>query len=186
MRFSLLRIRAEESGIVVKAAMRYPWAELKTLTINYVRQLLLFQNQATFDLSVTQGPEGDPVLVKTDRGHSGLFRALDWISYVIVAISLIRLGQIASRLTRRERDIVIVLAGTILSNAFIVVVFSGVAPRYEARLIWVVPLVALLLEHAVQQRAGIKDNKGIDRQAGREFPERESVRALDAQDGMAI
>ncbi len=150
------RIRGEESEIVINAAMRYPQVEAANLTRNIFRQIVLFQNVVTFfNLSVERGPDGDPILVGSLSERSGVFGILDGIAYVVTGLSLVLIGLRFPRMTHQQREILLLLVAAILANSVIVVVFSGVAPRYVARLIWIVPLVAFTFDYAIRRSAKV-------------------------------
>ena len=149
------RIRAEETEIVMNAARRYPVAELRTLTYNIFRQMALFDNRTTFfHIPLMRGPDGSPMLGKPDVDRLGFFAFFDWITYAVVTLALVWLILRLPKMARRDRDALLLLFGAMVANAIIVVVFSGVAPRYSARVVWVVPLMACLLAATFRRLEG--------------------------------
>ena len=143
------RIRSEEGEIVLRAALRYPGTELGTLATNLLKQLAFFGNGvANFDQFVSDDGTGTPVLVQTTDDHSGFIRLAEAIIYLVAVISI---GWIAIRfrsLSQESRNLILYVGAGILANAVICVVFSGVAERYQARVIWIAPLFAFCLWRA--------------------------------------
>ncbi len=137
------RIRAEEMEIVLNAALAYPDTEASKFAEHYGRQLIRFGlSSATFDTVVVTGREGLPTLVTTAVPAQPLLDAVEWTSKALVVISLV-LVPLAWRRERAIRDVLILLALASLGNALIAVVFSGVDERYQARMIWLLPLTVI-------------------------------------------
>lgn len=148
------RIRAEEREIVLNAALRYPATEIGNLATNIVRQIYRFENRiAFFDNVVIVGSDGVPRLEKHAFNRKEIFTFLDWISFATAGAALLALTYLFSRLNSRYREMLLLLAGAICANAVIVVVFSGIAARYQARLIWLIPLIASILAFAEKYRS---------------------------------
>lgn len=135
------RIRAEEAEVVLAATRAYPFQEIQRLSINLGRQLISFQPGVGLDVRILAGPEGIATseIVPFDPFWAEVTGALS-IAAVLLSLAL---------LTFRWRSapglqplIVMVLFG-ILVNAAVCVYFSGITDRYQARVIWLIPLLAL-------------------------------------------
>jgi hypothetical protein len=135
------RIRAEEADVVLAATRAYPFEELERLGRNFARQLVLFQPGVGLDARIVLDHNENPVLVPApyDRSWVNLVGTLSIVG-LIAALGLL---FIRSRTVRILRPMIgLVLCGILLNDA-ICVYFSGVTDRYEARVIWLIPLLAL-------------------------------------------
>jgi hypothetical protein len=135
------RIRAEEAEVVVAATRAYPFEELKRLGRNYARQLVLFRPGVGLDARIVLDQAQNPVLVPAQYDRT-------WVD-VVGTLSIVALIGALGFLVVRSRTIRIlrpmiglVLCGILLNDA-ICVYFSGVTDRYEARVIWLIPLLAI-------------------------------------------
>lgn len=138
------RIRAEESEIVWRAALTYPGSEIATLSGNIFRQLFDFGlAEAQFSRRVTLDSSQTPILEGTGQNHQLVLGIVEWLSGIVAAATLIIGVWRFLRFDTQLRAALILLLIAFLGNAVIVVVFSGVAERYEARMIWLVPLFVL-------------------------------------------
>jgi len=143
------RIRAEEAEIVWNAALEYPGYELMNLSRNVVVQLFKFDlGKSRFTQSVALDSGGVPQLVPSGRE---LQPVLDAVDLLTVLVLLFGVGWFALNVRRLDSvarlSVALVVAG-LIGNAVIVVAFSSVAPRYEARVIWVMALILLSLAGA--------------------------------------
>ena len=135
------RIRAEEADVVLAATRAYPFEELKRLGRNYARQLVLFRPGVGLDARIVLDHAQNPVLVPAqyDRTWVNLVGTLS-IAGLIGALGLL---FVRSRTMHILRPMIgLVLCGILMNDA-ICVYFSGVTDRYEARVIWLIPLLAL-------------------------------------------
>lgn len=138
------RIRAEESEIVLNAARAYPGTEIEILSVDILRQLSRYDLGLTnFKMRVALDSTGTPQLVATGRDHSSILRVIDILTNIGLALSLGWAIWMFGRLANRERVTLLLLAAGIMGNVLICVVFSAVAERYQARIIWLVPLFVL-------------------------------------------
>jgi hypothetical protein len=135
------RIRAEEADVVLAATRAYPFEELKRLGGNFARQLVLFQPGVGLDARIVLDHAQNPVLVPAqyDRTWVDLVGTLS----IVGLIGALGFLFVRSRAIRILRPMVgLVLCGILMNDA-ICVYFSGVTDRYEARVIWLIPLLAL-------------------------------------------
>lgn len=152
------QIRAEEATIVLSAAREYPLAELSRLSSNFLRQLIEVQPYLQFDQTVEFNSAGVPALIS--HSNKELPRWTTWIdniALITAGLSLLWLTSFWSRLDIVGRQATLILFIALLANAAICVFFSGIAGRYQARVIWVLPLLAFALHrrtrHAEQYQA---------------------------------
>ena len=146
------RIRQEEPEIVLRAAQRYPSAQAAGTVANIARQMISFGlANNSFDRAIVTTEAGD--LVFEDRQSQGNRQRLDLLTGLTILSAALGLCGILFSLYRAPGPvrvaILIMLSGLIL-NALICAVFSGVADRYQARVIWLLPLFALFTWPAVR------------------------------------
>lgn len=139
------RIRAEEILIVAAATREYLGTELLHLSTSFLRQLVKIQPHATFDERIEVDSSGTPLLVPASGMVAGLGLVLQWTSLVAAAAGLLWMGRRFRSFSTPQRAAVLLTILALLINAAICVFFSGVADRYQARVIWLVPLLALAL-----------------------------------------
>ena len=136
-------IRREEPIIVARAARAYPLHQAAKAAAAFGRQLLRFDlTDTTFTRQVVRAADGEisfaPAAERAQvRGIANL------VTYAGIAAALIYLAMIARRLRRGEGTVLLLLAAGLLGNAAVTGILSGVAHRYQGRIIWVVPVVAL-------------------------------------------
>lgn len=147
----LERIRNEEAQVVVAAAQAYPIAELSILTRNFTRQLFEFE-PAGFDTEMVFDANQNPV-TRLAPHNSLWIRIIEKLSAVAVIVSLIVLALTWRKAPEHRQLIFLVLVGVVL-NAAVCVYFSGITGRYQARVIWLIPLIALAV--AWDGRAGLR------------------------------
>lgn len=141
-------IRAEELSILWGAFRAYPLQQGWSFLGNGVRQLFNF-GLADFRWGTTSpGEDGRPeanIRAMTDR--TGL-DAMEKVQVAVVALSALGILGFALRdrlsATPDERALLFVVMIGLLANAFIFGGLSAPADRYQARVIWLVPLLALL------------------------------------------
>lgn len=138
------RIREEEQEILVEAAKAYPGEQSSATLHNIALQTVYFGlNEARFDERIELDDTGAPYLVPTGADHEGLATIVEWLSILSAFGGILWLGWRFRRLAREEQAMVVLVLCGLLGNAVICAVFSGVAERYQARVIWLVPLLAL-------------------------------------------
>lgn len=144
------RIRAEENTIILRSTMEHPWVQINKIIVDVPRQMRSFKvNGMRFDstISVPDGREARVISKKNMPNHP-IMTAVDMISTIIVLISTIALALWLRGMSVKQRGIFVTLFFGLLANAAICAIFSGVTHRYQARVIWVVPLFALALGYS--------------------------------------
>jgi len=137
------RIRSEESEVVMAATRAYPLQELERLGTNFARQLVRFEpGVGLLDSRIVRAPDGTPRLEPVSYNRFWT-RIVNWLTFVSVALSIVVLY-------RRFRDdalrpmIALIVFGIVVNDG-VCVYFSGIIDRYGARVIWLLPLLALAL-----------------------------------------
>jgi hypothetical protein len=138
------RIRSEESEVVMAATRAYPLQELQRLGTNFARQLVRFEpGVGLLDSRIARDSDGTPQLqpVSYSRFWTGI---VNWLTFVSVALSI----GVLYRRFRADPSvsplIALVVFGFVVNDA-VCVYFSGIIDRYGARVIWLLPLLALAL-----------------------------------------
>ena len=147
------RIRAEESLIVRRAAMEYPVEQFRLSAKNIARQLTMFGPD---DLEFGQRLVGqeDPTLTQISANRPGLTAVGEIVVYLSFALSVLFLIAIRWVLRPVEiASIAIVVIG-LLANAAICGILSGVTDRYQARVVWLLPAVAILILLRIRSEPG--------------------------------
>lgn len=147
------RIRAEESLIVRRAAMEYPVEQFRLSAKNIARQLIMFGPD---DLEFGQRLVGqeDPTLTQISANRPGLTAVGEIVVYLSFALSVLFLIAIRWVLRPVEiASIAIVVIG-LLANAAICGILSGVTDRYQARVVWLLPAVAILILLRIRSEPG--------------------------------
>jgi hypothetical protein len=144
------RIRGEESEVVMAAARAYPLQEAGRLAHQYGRQLVRFRPGVGLDAKIVLDSDGNPVLVPATYDPV-------WVNIVAVLsiaslLAGIALLAIRWRTMPALRPMVGLVVCGLLMNAAVCVFFSGVADRYQARVIWLIPLLALMALRPSGQR----------------------------------
>jgi hypothetical protein len=137
------RIREEEPAIVFAAARRYPFAEASGIGRNIARQMITFLPIINFDRETKSDSSGNLSLESVSNQHVS---GLKWLYLSMLAgafLAVLALCLQFRRLLPSERAALMLVVLALLGNAAICVIFSGIAPRYQARVIWVLPLLAL-------------------------------------------
>jgi hypothetical protein len=137
------RIRAEESDVVLAATRAYPLAEVRLVASNFARQLLLFSPGVGLEYRIALGADGNPALARATYDNT-------WVRLVHLLTIASVIGSIAVlyrrwRTNRAIRPMVVLIIAGIFFNDAVCTYFSGVTDRYEARVIWLIPLLALAL-----------------------------------------
>ena len=137
------RIRAEESTIVRRAAMAYPFVQIRQALANSVEQFFsMGPRELVFGLRLA-GEKPDLVSAEADRPT--LKAAGRVLMYVSFFASLLLLFLVRRRLTAAERAALAISAVGLVVNAAVCGALSGVTERYQARVAWVIPALALAI-----------------------------------------
>ncbi len=137
------RIRAEESDVVLAATRAYPFQEIGRLAFNFGRQLVLFRPGVGLDARIVLDQEGNPASEPASYNRTWV-RAVGILSIAGMIASLALLF-VRWRSMPQLRPLIMLVVLGILLNACICVYFSGVTDRYQARVIWLIPLLALMV-----------------------------------------
>lgn len=137
------RIRAEESDIVLAAAREYPGHEARTIAFNIVRQIRSFRPQPFVD-RMTLDPAGTPQLLAAPQADKKVLPIVSSLTAIAAIIGTVWLGWAFIQM-RSFRPVIGLMFLGILGNVVTCVVLSAVAGRYQARVVWLIPLFALAL-----------------------------------------
>lgn len=142
----LERIRDQEQEIVVAAAREFPMFQVNATLANIGRQLVDFGLAYTpSNERIVQGADGEPAFAPASPLPTAIVGMLEWLSIVSAAAASVWLAVRWRRLDTSSRMAVALVTAGIVGNAIICAAFSGAAPRYQARVIWLLPLIVMLL-----------------------------------------
>ena len=138
------RIRAEESLIVRRAAMEYPVEQFRLSATNIALQLVMFGPD---DLVFGQRLVGreDPDLTQVSAGRPQLTAVGETVVYVSFVLSALLLVAIRRQLRPVEIAAIAIVVIGLLANAAICGILSGVTDRYQGRVAWLLPALAILI-----------------------------------------
>jgi hypothetical protein len=180
------KLKAEELSFVLGTVTHYPLWQARVSATHWMHQLIAFglsefqSAKRTWDVMAFNIliPEQE-ALYKSSRAYQGNFPfgLFIWLQAIGLIVSLAWLpfrlsgADVRAALRRRHVDQPnaegllitsgIALLGALLANAAICGIFSGVYDRYQARLIWLVPALAIL----VFCRLGLRSTLKIDHSA---------------------
>jgi len=138
------RIRAEEAEIVMKAALEYPGFEVYNLSRTILRQLFRYDlGKSRFKECIVADANGVPEIVLCGRQIQPVMVTVGLLDNIVLALCLAWFAANLKRLDNRARIAVLLVIAGLIGNATIVVIFSSLSPRYQARVIWVLPLFLL-------------------------------------------
>ena len=163
------RLKAEELSFVVGTITQYPVWQAEVSAKHWVLQLVTFglsefgAAKRSWDSMAfaTAFPELK-ALYELSLAYQGYFpfKLFDWLQEVTVIISIVwlvvrfsssdvRAGLRSARVHGPNVEALLVtsgigLSGALLVNAAVCGIFSGVNDRYQARLVWLVPALAIL------------------------------------------
>lgn len=153
------RIRAEEHEIVMLAAQRYPGEQASRVTSNFLHQLVTFSSADNhFGWIVTN--RGGTLDFDKRRHNGAMLLRVNWATTILACVgALLVLLTRFRRASRAERAAwLLVLCGLAL-NAAICAIFSGVADRYQGRVIWLLPFIAMLFARRGEAPPRISSSK---------------------------
>ena len=144
----LARIRAEEAVILRRAGTEYPWFQVRRSAWNVLRQAgMVAQAPALGRVAAYEG-EGRAVQRGGASGRTGVLAALQGLAFaapLALLAGCLALAALGLRVVRMDALAWSVLALTVLGllgNAAICGALSVPEARYQARIAWVLPLVA--------------------------------------------
>ena len=162
------RIRAEQTEIVLNAAAAHPWTQLRSSFENVWRNLITFHVR---DFRIELGLQDDELgyrasvkspsvaIVAARETSSQFIYASTVISLVFLVGLVIRFGFSALP------PVTWFVFFALISNATITGALSSEAPRYQARVIWLVPLVTIVCAAAAFRTWSKKDSQSEKRPA---------------------
>ncbi len=135
-------IRAEEPVILRQVALAEPGALFTTAASNFAQQMLRFGlEEVRFDQRIIAGSD-----VRFALGPApaiDLRRPFGWMIWLGVAGAALGLARLRSSLNATERGLLGLALVGLVANAGITGVLSAVADRYQSRVVWVLPVLAL-------------------------------------------
>jgi hypothetical protein len=140
------RIRNEEQEILLATAAAYPSHETGDLIGGALKQLVTFRvDEADFNVRPVPGSGGGLHFVEDPRLSPQAIKVANVVSTVsaFVALAGIVIGLV--RAGSKRRALVLLLLAGLIANAAICAFFAGVDDRYQARVIWLLPLAAIAL-----------------------------------------
>ena len=137
------RIRAEEADVVLAAAREYSAYEAGRLTFNIGRQLVGFQPYP-FIHRLVLDDTGTPQLAASPEPREWILSLVTVLTAISAAVGTAWLVR-AFFVRRSMRPAIALVFLGILGNAVTCAVLSAVANRYQARVVWLIPLFALAL-----------------------------------------
>lgn len=137
----LERVRAEEAEIVLAAAREYAGYEVRTLTFNVARQLITFQPYPFIERLFIDDT-GIPHLAPAPGAKKDILLIISVLTAISAGLGALWLGWAFFR-DRSLRPVIALMFLGVLGNAATCVLLSAVAHRYQARVVWLIPLFAL-------------------------------------------
>ena len=138
------RIRAEEPTIVRRAALAYPMFQIRRSVTNAFEQLIDFGPELLFGARMLgSGQEMTPVPVASDRPALKLVAKI--LIYAGFIGSILFLVAARRQLTRSEKSALAVVTVGLVANAAVCGMLSAVAARYQGRVAWVLPALAVMI-----------------------------------------
>ena len=140
------RIRAQEWPIVRSATAEYPGLQFSKSVSNFLRQFGKFGlGSINFKGALVAAPTGRIELADISKDWPQLRAWGTGIIYVMVAASLLTGFVLRRRLTDLEVGALLVVAAGLATNAAVCGVLSGVADRYQGRVIWAIPALLMVI-----------------------------------------
>lgn len=138
------RLRTEDKRFYLAAAKEHPWLQLGAAAQNTVIQLFTFGLREYY---IPSSADVTPTnLLINDPRPEDLWWQFPFSIpiYLVVGIALASIARQRKTLSRTQRDFVILIFATVLLEA-VAGAFSEPVPRYEARVVWLIPMTAVLL-----------------------------------------
>lgn len=148
------RIRAEEAQIVRAAVLDYPAVEALHLSTGFVRQLVAVRPIVDFDQKMRLDATGTARLVEGQGTATWIGSLIEALTLLVTLVALVWFGLRFRSFSESERASILLVIAALMINAAICVFFSGVASRYGARVIWLIPLLALALVSTTKSEPG--------------------------------
>lgn len=139
------RIRAEESMIVRRAAMEYPVQQLSRAASNTFFQFFAFgPDDLAFGRRIV-GNLDNPLLVRTHPDMVMLKSVSEILIYFSFAAGIFLLLALRRQLRPVELAAISVAMVGLLANAAVCGILSAVTDRYQGRVAWILPVLALII-----------------------------------------
>ncbi len=149
-------LRAEDKKIVLAATLEHPWMQIKASIRNIGAQLGLFSlHEALLPLAVqytaTEMTLND--IPGSFIQRSPLIASIPEYIVVFAGLGFIGYAWRTGALSRKQKHVAILVLATVLIEGFAAAI-SEPAPRYEARVIWLIPMLAILfVEHRTARKS---------------------------------
>ena len=141
------RIRAEEKPILIRSTMHYPFEQARLILQDVPDQFFSFRlNFFRYGATIVRKDDGNIILKGAGTGDvPEILTWLDWVADAAILIATLALALWWRTMSLAERGIILTLIAGLLVNAAVCAIFSGVAARYQARIIWLIPFTALAI-----------------------------------------
>jgi hypothetical protein len=153
------RIRAEEKKIYIGAALEHPWLQAWTMSRNAFGQLILFSSH---EYMIPSWAEYNATNMTLHMPEQGLWQTLISIGQYLVVLTSLWFIVITWRRDLRSRlttkNLTVMMLATVVIEASVGAI-SMPAPRYEARVIWLIPMMAALIWAST--RSGSMQTRGV-------------------------
>lgn len=144
------RIRAEEKTILIHSTLRYPLQQFYLIAHDVPEQFVAFRlNYLRYGSSIVRNNKG--AIILRNPGSGDIPETLGWLdilTHISVILGTVLLAWWWKQMTVAQRGVLLILVTGLLVNAAVCAIFSGVAARYQARIIWLVPFLAIAFAHA--------------------------------------
>ena len=137
-----MQLRAEDKKIYIAAALEHPLLQVQAMATNALTQLIKFGVEGYGIPSRADYTQDDMTLQLPPQAPWQT--AVSTVHYIVVFVSLAFLVSVWRRASRPERQFIVLIVATILLEAM-AGAFSEPVPRYEARVMWLIPMTAMLL-----------------------------------------
>jgi len=146
------RLRAESNRVYLAAALEHPWMQIGAIIQRTFEQLVLFTlqeytipssadyNPSEMVLRPWHLPESRKILFP----HWQIFLSIPYYFVVIAALVYCLHSWLGGLLNGFQKRLFVLTLAAVLIEALIGGAFSEPSPRYEARVIWLLPALALL------------------------------------------
>jgi hypothetical protein len=142
------QLRAEDKRIFIAAAWEHPWLQIIASGKNVLSQLVNFDLSEFFipSYGYVAGYESPDMTMYIRPTQPGWQKLLAFPEYCVVLVALFYAARAwaGGALPREEHDFLILILAAVVLDAMVTGVFSIPSPRYEARVIWLIPMTAML------------------------------------------
>ncbi|MEZ5654849.1 MAG: hypothetical protein R3E04_02995 [Sphingobium sp.] len=154
------RIRSEENTILMRSTLRYPLEQGYFVLRDVPAQFFTFKlDFLSYESEIVRDGKGGLALKNPAMGPvPALLKWLDIVTHFTVLAGVAALGWWWRSMREPERAMVLTLFAGLAVNAAVCALFSGVASRYQARLIWLIPFAAVAIGYARMLRRGQEPN----------------------------